>query len=54
MESNDLGYIAIQEHVTPHIGVLARLFGFRSEEDEEAFTSRKLSSPKYRRVRFLL
>ena len=48
MESNGLGYISVQEHVTPHIGITARFFGFNSKEDEEAFASRKLEGPDYR------
>ena len=47
-ESNGLGYITVQEHVTPHIGITARFFGFDTEEDEEAFASRKLDRPDYR------
>ena len=48
MESDGLGYITTQEHVTPHIGMTARLFGFDSIRDEEAFASRKLDPPDYR------
>eukprot|EP00904_Undaria_pinnatifida_P002795 jgi/Undpi1/12516/HiC_scaffold_6.g02185.m1 len=48
MESDGLGYITTQEHVTPHIGMTARLFGFDSIGDEEAFASRKLDPPDYR------
>ncbi|CAM9200218.1 unnamed protein product, partial [Laminaria digitata] len=48
IESNGLGYLTTQEHVTPHIGVTARFFGFNSEGDEEAFASRQLSQPEYR------
>lgn len=49
MESPDnLGYIVTQEHVTPHIGVTARFYGFDSAADEHNFASRKLSTPEYR------
>lgn len=48
MESDGLGYISTQEHVTPHIGITARLFGFDSADDEEAFASRTLDKPSYR------
>lgn len=47
-ESNDLGYISTQEHVTPHIGITARFFGFNNAHDEEAWGSRKLDKPPYR------
>lgn len=50
MESDGLGYISTQEHVVPHIGATARFFGFNSTGDEEAFASRKLSSPEYKYV----
>ncbi len=48
MESNGFGYITTPEHVTPHIGVTARFFGFETAEDEEAYASRELSTPPYR------
>ncbi|CAM9235018.1 unnamed protein product [Laminaria digitata] len=48
MTSNGLGYLSSQEHVTPHIGVTARFFGFNSTEDEKAFASRTLPQPSYR------
>ncbi|CAN0194683.1 unnamed protein product [Scytosiphon promiscuus] len=51
MESNDLGYITTQEHVTPHIGVTARFFGFQTPEDETDFASRELDRPSYSRSR---
>ncbi|CAM9676919.1 unnamed protein product, partial [Hapterophycus canaliculatus] len=47
METNDLGYITTQEHVTPHIGVTGRFFGFQTSEEEAAFASRELDSPIY-------
>eukprot|EP00752_Nemacystus_decipiens_P004023 g3684.t2 len=47
LESDGLGYISTQEHVTPHIGSTGRYFGFSSKEDEEAFASRKLKKPDY-------
>lgn len=49
MESNGFGYITTQEHVTPHIGVTARFFGFKEAEDEEAYASRELGKPPYRK-----
>lgn len=52
MESDGLGYISPQEHVVPHIGATARFFGFNSTADEEAFASRKVSSPKYKHVEY--
>ncbi|CAM9270140.1 unnamed protein product [Ectocarpus sp. 6 AP-2014] len=48
LESDGLGYITAQEHVTPHIGVTARFFGFDTAENEEAWGSRKLDAPSYR------
>lgn len=48
METNGLGYITSQEHVTPHIGLTGRLWGFLTPEDEEDFASRELSKPSYR------
>lgn len=48
LESDALGYISTQEHVVPHIGATARLFGFNSPEDEEEFASRELSKLSYR------
>lgn len=48
MESDGLGYISFQEHVTPHIGMTARFFGFNSTEDEEAYASRHLDPPRYK------
>ena len=48
MESNGLGFLSTQEHVTPHIGVTARFFGFNSKSDEDDFASRKLDQPEYR------
>ncbi|CAN0533141.1 unnamed protein product, partial [Scytosiphon promiscuus] len=47
IESNGLGYLTTQEHVTPHIGVTARFFGFNSKQDEKAFASRELARPEY-------
>ena len=47
MESDGLGYLSTQEHVTPHIGVTARFFGFNSDDDEHDFASRKLDEPEY-------
>ncbi len=47
MESDGLGYITVQEHVTPHIGSTGRYFGFSSEEEEDAYSSRKLGKPDY-------
>lgn len=47
LESNGIGYITAQEHVTPHIGVTARWFGFSTPKDEEAWGSRKLDEPPY-------
>ena len=49
MESDGYGYITTQEHVTPHIGVTGRFFGFKTAEDEEAWGSRQLSGPPYRK-----
>ncbi|CAM9509280.1 unnamed protein product, partial [Scytosiphon promiscuus] len=49
MESDGLGYITAQEHVTPHIGVTARLFGFENSDDETDFAARKLNAPGYMR-----
>lgn len=48
LESDGLGYISTQEHVTPHIGVTARFFGFNTAEEEEAWGSRVLDPPPYR------
>lgn len=48
MESDGLGYISVQEHVTPHIGFTARFFGFNSTQDEEAYASRQLDPPRYK------
>eukprot|EP00752_Nemacystus_decipiens_P007406 g6624.t1 len=48
LESNGLGYITTQEHVTPHIGITARFMGFHTVDDEEAWGSRKLDKPPYR------
>lgn len=48
LESDGLGYITAQEHVTPHIGITARFFGFDTAENEEAWASRKLDRPPYR------
>ena len=47
MESDGLGYISTQEHVTPHIGSTGRYFGFSSEDEEKAYYSRMLSKPDY-------
>ncbi|CAM9420198.1 unnamed protein product [Ectocarpus fasciculatus] len=47
VESDGLGYVSTQEHVTPHIGRTGRFFGFSSEEDEEAFSSRRTDAPDY-------
>lgn len=47
MESDGLGYISTQEHVTPHIGSTGRFLGFSSEEEEKAYSSRTLSKPDY-------
>ena len=47
MESDGLGYISTQEHVTPHIGSTGRYFGFSSEDEEKAYSSRKLAKPDY-------
>ncbi|CAM9971879.1 unnamed protein product, partial [Ascophyllum nodosum] len=47
MDSNNLGYISSQEHVTPYIGATARYFGFNSSKDENAFASRELDNPEY-------
>ena len=47
MESDGLGYISTQEHVTPHIGSTGRYFGFSSEDDEKEYSSRSLSKPDY-------
>lgn len=51
LESDGLGYLSAQNHITPHIGITGRLFGFRSKGDEERFASRELPKPGYRRVR---
>eukprot|EP00752_Nemacystus_decipiens_P014976 g13334.t1 len=48
LESDGLGYITAQEHVTPHIGITARFFGFDTAENEEAWASRQLDKPPYR------
>ncbi|CAM9706452.1 unnamed protein product, partial [Scytosiphon promiscuus] len=47
MESDGLGYVYVQEHVTPHIGSTGRFFGFSSKDDEDDFAARKLSRPAY-------
>lgn len=47
LETDGLGYISTQEHVTPHVGVTARFFGFNSTADEEAFASREIEDPHY-------
>ncbi|CAB1104024.1 CPO-like [Ectocarpus sp. CCAP 1310/34] len=47
MESNGLGYLNSQVHVTPHIGVTGRFFGFNTSEDEEAWGARTLDRPPY-------
>ncbi|CAN0424464.1 unnamed protein product, partial [Ectocarpus sp. 12 AP-2014] len=47
VESDGLGYVSIQKHVTPHIGSTGRYFGFSSKEDEEDFSSRKIDGPDY-------
>ncbi|CAM9150528.1 unnamed protein product [Ectocarpus sp. 8 AP-2014] len=47
MESNGLGYVNSQVHVTPHIGVTGRFFGFNTAEDEEAWGARTLDRPPY-------
>eukprot|EP00752_Nemacystus_decipiens_P017791 g15951.t1 len=49
LESDGIGYITTQEHVTPHIGVTARFLGFRTCKDEDEWGSRKLNKPPYRR-----
>lgn len=49
METDGLGYITTQEHVTPHIGITGRFFGFQTPEDETAFASRELDRPSYRK-----
>eukprot|EP00752_Nemacystus_decipiens_P012197 g10813.t1 len=48
LESNGLGYISTQEHVTPHIGITARFFGFDTAEEEDAWASREVDQPPYR------
>lgn len=45
--SNGLGYTSIQRHVTPHIGAVARYFGFNSTEDEAAYAARAVDNPRY-------
>ncbi|CAM9870915.1 unnamed protein product [Ectocarpus fasciculatus] len=47
VESDGLGYVSTQEHVTPHIGSTGRYFGFSSDEDEQDFSSRKIDGPDY-------
>lgn len=47
MESNGLGYVNSQVHITPHIGVTGRFFGFNTAEDEEAWGARTLDRPPY-------
>eukprot|EP00903_Cladosiphon_okamuranus_P012376 g11599.t1 len=47
LESNGFGYISTQEHVTPHIGITARFFGFNSTADEKAWGLRQLEEPPY-------
>ncbi|CAM9609976.1 unnamed protein product, partial [Hapterophycus canaliculatus] len=47
-ETDGLGYITAQEHVTPFIGVTARFFGFQSPGDESAFACRELDPPSYK------
>ncbi|CAM9585307.1 unnamed protein product, partial [Ectocarpus sp. 12 AP-2014] len=47
VESDGLGYVSTQEHVTPHIGSTGRYLGFSSKEDEEAFSSRTIDAPDY-------
>ncbi|CBN74946.1 expressed unknown protein [Ectocarpus siliculosus] len=47
VESDGLGYVSSQEHVTPHIGSTGRYFGFSSKEDEEDFSSRTIDAPDY-------
>lgn len=46
-EHDDLGYIFSQMHVTPHIGAMARFYGFNSSEGEEEFSQRELPDPDY-------
>lgn len=48
LESDGLGYISTQEHVTPHIGMTGRFFGFKTADEEASFASRKLDKPSYR------
>eukprot|EP00903_Cladosiphon_okamuranus_P008504 g8169.t1 len=48
-ESDGLGYITAQEHVTPHIGMTSRFFGFQTAEEEASFASRKADKPSYRK-----
>lgn len=47
LESDGVGYITAQEHVTPHIGVTSRFFGFNTSDDEEEWGSRYLDTPEY-------
>eukprot|EP00752_Nemacystus_decipiens_P008074 g7217.t1 len=49
LESDGLGYITAQEHVTPHIGITGRFFGFETAEEEASFASRRLDKPSYRK-----
>ncbi|CAN0217950.1 unnamed protein product, partial [Scytosiphon promiscuus] len=48
-ESDGLGHVTTQEHVTAHIGSTGRFFGFSSKEDEDDFASRTLDKPAYRK-----
>ncbi|CAM9281589.1 unnamed protein product [Hapterophycus canaliculatus] len=51
IQSDGLGYISVQEHVTPHIGSTGRFFGFSSKEDEDDFASRTVDKPAYQGYR---
>ena len=46
-ETDDLGYIFFQRHVTPYIGAVARFFGFNSPDDETTFFALTAADPNY-------
>lgn len=48
LESDGLGYVYAPEHVTPHIGVTGRFWGFNTSEDEDAWGSRQSDRTPYR------
>ncbi|CAN0141131.1 unnamed protein product, partial [Discosporangium mesarthrocarpum] len=48
VETDGVGYISHQQHVTPYIGATARLFGFESKKKEQEFISRRSPYPNYK------